>query len=81
MGKVPQMLDYGGYIPQVDHGVPPDIPIRNFLYMAELIKAIAEGRDPDTANIDCYRDVLGPNKGLWSIELARLINADDKDDH
>jgi len=38
----------GGYIPAVDHGVPPDVPLRNFLYMAELIKGFANGEDLDT---------------------------------
>ena len=36
---------YGGYIPTVDHGVPPDVPLRNFLYMVELIKGFASGED------------------------------------
>ncbi len=33
--------EYDGYIPTVDHGVPPDVPLRNFLYMVELIKGFA----------------------------------------
>ncbi|KPJ63528.1 MAG: hypothetical protein AMS15_00070 [Planctomycetes bacterium DG_23] len=37
--------EYGGYIPTVDHGVPPDVPLRNFLYMVELIKGFADGQD------------------------------------
>jgi len=37
--------EYGGFIPTVDHGVPPDIPLRNFLYMVELIKGLADGED------------------------------------
>ncbi len=35
--------EFGGYIPAVDHGVPPDIPLRNFLYMVELLKGFANG--------------------------------------
>jgi hypothetical protein len=39
---------YGRYIPTVDHGVPPDIPVRTFLYMVELLQGFANGEDPDT---------------------------------
>ena len=35
----------GGFIPHVDHGVPPDIPLRNFLYFVELAKGFARGED------------------------------------
>jgi len=58
MSKVPWLLSQGGYIPGVDHGIPPDVPVRNFLYMVELIKYLAEGKDPDKANIDYYQDIL-----------------------
>lgn len=40
--------EFAGFIPTVDHGVPPDVPLRHFLYMAELIKGFAEGADLDT---------------------------------
>ncbi len=40
--------EHGGYIPHVDHGVPPDIPLRTFLYMVELLKGFADGEDLDT---------------------------------
>lgn len=36
------------YIPTVDHGVPPDVPLRNYLYMVELIKGFANGEDLDS---------------------------------
>jgi len=39
---------HGGYLPIVDHGVPPDVPLRNFLYMAELIKGLADGASLET---------------------------------
>jgi hypothetical protein len=32
----------------VDHGVPPDIPLRNFLYMVELLRGFADGADLDS---------------------------------
>ncbi len=36
--KIPPMLDQGGYIPTLDHTVPPDVPYDNFLYYLELKK-------------------------------------------
>jgi uroporphyrinogen decarboxylase len=44
MGKVPRLVEGGGYLPRIDHAVPPDVPLASFLYMCELIKAVAEGR-------------------------------------
>ncbi|NPV07462.1 MAG: hypothetical protein HPY83_05780 [Anaerolineae bacterium] len=77
MSKVPELLELGGYIPMVDHGVPPDIPVRNFLYMAELIKAVAEGRDVDRVAIDRYNNILGPVQEEWSMDLAERIVMQD----
>jgi len=34
--KIWPMLETGGYIPIVDHTVPPDVPLENFLYYLEL---------------------------------------------
>ena len=45
--------EYGRYIPTVDHGVPPDIPLRNFLYMVELLRGFAVGEDLDTYEPPC----------------------------
>ena len=39
---------HGGYIPHVDHGVPPDIPLRNYLYFVELARGFCNGEDLDT---------------------------------
>lgn len=38
---------HGGYIPHCDHGVPPDIPLRNFLYYVELARGLCNGEDLD----------------------------------
>ncbi len=35
--KVPAMLARGGYIPFVDHQVPPDVPLENFLYYRQRL--------------------------------------------
>jgi len=71
MSKVPWLVAQGRYIPQVDHGVPPDIPLRSFLYLCALIKEIAAGGDlsrwePDRA----YEQQLGPIERMWTPDLA-----------
>jgi uroporphyrinogen decarboxylase len=45
--------EFGGYLPTVDHGVPPDVPLRNYLHMVELIKGFAQGRDLETYEPPC----------------------------
>ena len=70
MSKVPWLIEQGGFLPSVDHAVPPDVPLRSYLYMCELIKAIAEGRPvpmpDDHLEIE---DSLGPIERMWSHEL------------
>ncbi|MEW6202708.1 MAG: uroporphyrinogen decarboxylase family protein, partial [bacterium] len=36
--KVPEMLKSGGYIPSLDHGVPPDVSFSNFKYFLRLLR-------------------------------------------
>jgi uroporphyrinogen decarboxylase len=38
------LVEEGGYIPTVDHTVPPDVPLDNFLYYMERKRALLEGR-------------------------------------
>lgn len=40
-GKVPYMLKKGGYIPYVDHLVPPDISWTNFMYYRERLAKLS----------------------------------------
>jgi hypothetical protein len=74
--------EYDGYIPTVDHGVPPDIPLRNFLYMVELLKGFADGADLDRYEPPCLLE-----KQLGAIEEMfdplRAIGAawEEDDDH
>lgn len=57
---------YGGYIPSLDHGVPPDIPLRTFLYMVELLKGFADGEDLDTYEPRCKLEAqLGPIEEMF----------------
>lgn len=58
--------EYGGYIPRVDHGVPPDVPLRNFLYLVELAKGFADGRDLDSYQPPCELEKhLGPIEEMF----------------
>ena len=43
MDKVPYLIDEGGFIPTVDHSVPPDVPFFNYMYYRELVEKLAEG--------------------------------------
>lgn len=62
---------HGGYIPHVDHGVPPDIPLRNFLYYVELAKGLARGEDPDTYEPPCeLEQQLGPIEEMFDPRKA-----------
>ena len=38
MSRAPELLAGGGYVPFVDHAVPPDVPFKNFSYYLELVK-------------------------------------------
>lgn len=80
MSKVPWLVEQGGYIPGVDHGVPPDVPVRNYLYMVELIKEIACGGAPDLWQPpgDLERR-LGPIEEMWSPEAAWTIPDEDEE--
>lgn len=42
--KVEKMLTYGGYIPFIDHLVPPDVSWENFIYYREELSKIIFGR-------------------------------------
>jgi len=51
----------GGYVPHVDHGVPPDIPLRNYLYFVELARGLCDREDLDTCEPACELEKqLGP---------------------
>ena len=71
---------YGGYLPQVDHGVPPDIPLRTFLYTVELLKGFANGEDLDTYEPPCDLErQLGPIEEMFDPRKA-ISEAYDADD-
>ncbi len=41
MGKVPFLLESGGYFPSVDHLVPPDVPLRMYQCFINTLREIA----------------------------------------
>jgi uroporphyrinogen decarboxylase len=40
MRVVPPMLEKGGYIPALDHLVPPEVPLENYRYFLELVREV-----------------------------------------
>ena len=42
--QVPYLLETGGYIPTVDHSIPPDVSYDNFIYYLEVKRKIIEGQ-------------------------------------
>jgi uroporphyrinogen decarboxylase len=42
--RILPLLESGGFIPHVDHTVPPDVPYANFMYYLDLKRKCAEGR-------------------------------------
>ena len=41
--KVPGVLASGGYIPCIDHGVPPDVSWENFQYYRKRLTGLVDG--------------------------------------
>ena len=74
---------HGGYIPHVDHGVPPDIPLRNFLYFVELSRGFCDGEDLHTYEPPCELEKqLGPIEEMFEpgSAIALAYGMDDESD-
>ena len=56
LSKVPWLLQ-GGYFPQIDHLVPPDVPLANYRHYAALVRRIVE--DPERYLFEAK------SKGYW----------------
>jgi hypothetical protein len=41
MKKVPCLIEQGGFIPTVDHSVPPDVPLANYVYFRQLLSELS----------------------------------------
>ena len=84
MSKVPVLLEGGGYVPGIDHAVPPDVPLRNFLYYTELIRELSFGRRPERGKpIGELEQQLGPIERMWSPDqiLGRDLEITDYGKH
>jgi hypothetical protein len=57
LSKVPWLCLQGGYFPQVDHLVPPDVSLENYTYYSRLMRAVVE--DPGRHLHEAKR------KGFW----------------
>lgn len=44
MSKVPAMIEKGGYVPHVDHAIPFDVPLENYLYYRDVLTKVAYGQ-------------------------------------
>ena len=63
--------DFGTFIPHTDHGVPPDIPLRNFLYYVELAKGFCNGEDLERYEPPCtLEEQLGPIEEMFDHRSA-----------
>lgn len=78
MRQVPWLVEQGGYIPGCDHGVPPDVPLRTFLYMCELLKEISCGGRLDAFEVPCTLEKrLGPMIEAWHPDMALPADEDE----
>ena len=58
LSKVPWLCLQGGYFPQVDHLVPPDVSLENYRYYSHLLREVVE--DPERYLHEARR------RGFWS---------------
>ncbi len=40
LAKIPALLERGGYVPHIDHAIPYDVPLSNYLYYREKLDRI-----------------------------------------
>ena len=63
--------EHGRYVPHNDHGVPPDIPLRNFLYYVELARGFCNGEDLERYEPPCeLEQQLGPIEEMFDPHSA-----------
>jgi uroporphyrinogen decarboxylase len=60
LSKVPWLCLQGGYFPQVDHLVPPDVSLDNYTYYSQLLRAVAE--DPERYLHEARQ------RGFWALD-------------
>lgn len=40
--RVPALLEQGGYVPSLDHAVPPEVPLENFRFFVQRLREMGE---------------------------------------
>jgi hypothetical protein len=60
LSRVPWLCLQGGYFPQIDHLVPPDVSLDNYCYYASLMRSVVE--DPDRYQHEAAR------LGYWTAD-------------
>lgn len=45
MGKVPWLLERGGYVPHVDHAIPHNVPFENYVYYRRILTQAVCGQN------------------------------------
>jgi hypothetical protein len=77
-----QARSQGRYLPTVDHGVPPDIPLRTFLYGVELARGLADGADLEAYEPPCELEAqLGEIEEMFDPLRALEIVRQDAEGH
>lgn len=51
--RLPVMLESGGYIPCLDHTVPPDVRLEDFVYYVKRARRWTGGHHRDICSLDC----------------------------
>ncbi|MCC7491371.1 MAG: hypothetical protein IT204_03445 [Fimbriimonadaceae bacterium] len=77
-----EAFEFGTYAPGVDHGVPPDVPLRNYLYLCELGRGLSLGEDPQTWEPPGELEAqLGPCEELFDPlqAIAAAYGQDDRE--
>ena len=44
VSKVPYLIEKGGYIPHVDHAIPSDVPLINYMYYRKILVQVVSGK-------------------------------------
>ena len=68
----------------MDHSIPPDVPLRNFLYMVELTRGFVRGEDLDTYEPPGELEArLGPVEEMFDPRqaIADAYGGHDEDVH
>ncbi len=47
MGKLPKMLELGGFVPHIDHAIPHDVPLENYMYYRDILTRVVLGESVD----------------------------------